>query len=674
MGHYVEGIVRLLFMALRLLPLLNWTLVVVFCFILPVLSTPFDDTPVDYLIPPPIQSQKETITSQRDETSLLRRITSWMFSFGRSNDASNENIVSSPSEKVKNYEKPPTPAHNNYRDIVDVSCSPCNKIPWIPILSKSQIGKVNQNIQTISTFTEPHQETTKSDINQEHFLLDSSVKSAIMSTDFPYITFTSTAKTIQMNKIKGVTNPEYLPPRQILPIENENQPFAPIPIPNLSMTPIPPLHEAKPFLYNPYKTYVTHTKFIPTFSNGSKYIEQDKTLGSGNSMLEMSENDNETSNKLNFEILKSNPSLHIHQSTIHDNYNIFNETLNNDIPQTTIRSFFLESDYINNQKQNESKILDKFQSTLHFNKSESMLLPISVKYRNISFSNSTNMKQSIDLMSVNNTSKPIRFIVPYITQQKPSPFRAKFLRNNENLNWSTLESIDQEVHDTQESFIVTATVPTPSPPVKTTKYIAKFLASSIKELLNNEKIASSTKVNVNKKDLEKEHDVNFQKPVPFDLTTLQQNIDKWTEEEFGSTSETTATALGMLNYTKSIPVEFITESIDLPNISIDTSNPITSELFPTNKVSQHTILHNDSLDSVLINRLKSSFKSAKAYSNNVSNRKHEQWKNLEVSISPLTNEKLYIVTPQTEDIQQFEEFPRFRKRPTPSKNNYGKIK
>jgi hypothetical protein len=55
----------------------------------------------------------------------------------------------------------------------------------------------------------------------------------------------------------AVTNPEYLPPPNILPLEGEASAFKPIPIPNLSPTPIPPLFDAKEFHDNPYTSQQT---------------------------------------------------------------------------------------------------------------------------------------------------------------------------------------------------------------------------------------------------------------------------------------------------------------------------------------------------------------------------------------------------------------------------------
>lgn len=51
------------------------------------------------------------------------------------------------------------------------------------------------------------------------------------------------------------TNKDYNPPAKILPIQNEGSPNAPISLPNLSATPVPPLYTATSFHTDPYKFY-----------------------------------------------------------------------------------------------------------------------------------------------------------------------------------------------------------------------------------------------------------------------------------------------------------------------------------------------------------------------------------------------------------------------------------
>lgn len=536
-----------------------------------------------------------------------------------------------------------------------------------------------------------------------------------------FVTFTTSQKPFKNDQFRGVTSPEYLPPKQILPIENENRPYAPIPLPNLSMTPIPPLREAQPFLFDPYKNYMVGTKFIPTFSNGTKYIENfmSQTPQVPQNMPSyLSANVATRPSSSNVEIFESFPVVEFQQTTIEDTNNAFKATTSKNLLQHKTTSSPIQSTQssllniyhghlnlsgglspMDTNRKTPINFLDA--PIIHFNKSETNVLPIIVTFKNETNSNIAipNKTQNMIIKEKGPNVKPIRYIIPYTTQQKPSPFRAKYLRNNKDEDtvtgyseWSPQRTFDQEIHDTQESSIVTATAPTPTPSIKTTKYIAKFLASSIKELLNKEKIESFTTtdtsldvINSYKEPSDEleittvqikegfteaiEKETNIEEIVPFDFTTFQENINKWTEEQFGSTSEAAATTIEMVKHTKPIPIEYITESILLPKITI-ASTPGTTPSTPRKiSKSKHRTTYSDSLDSALIDRLKSSFKSAKAYSSNIAQRNQaEQWKKIQVTISPLTKEKIYIVTPQTFSSEtDIEAIPRFKKRPTPGK-------
>ncbi|XP_052862561.1 mucin-5AC-like [Anopheles cruzii] len=67
------------------------------------------------------------------------------------------------------------------------------------------------------------------------------------------------------------TNKEYTPPAKLLPIQNEGKPLAPIPLPNLSATPIPPLYTAGSFHSDPYKFYRPYRPVEPIVELGHGY-------------------------------------------------------------------------------------------------------------------------------------------------------------------------------------------------------------------------------------------------------------------------------------------------------------------------------------------------------------------------------------------------------------------
>lgn len=268
--------------------------------------------------------------------------------------------------------------------------------------------------------------------------------------------------------------------------------------------------------------------------------------------------------------------------------------------------------------------------------------------RNDSLPWKTTPDQLKNLWTTSTTPKPdkpkkIQYIIPYSSKQQPSPFRANHIRKYED----PTESPEQ---DPQESNIVTTKI-TPSPVQKSTKYVAKILASSIKELLLKEQVNTSTE------------------NVPLDLSrTLQDRIDRWTEEQFANTIDLTKiTSNPMLPSTKPIPQEYITTSPLFPKVTVATVPPpstTTTKKSVTSPQSRHRLTETESLDYYLINRLKNNFNVAKAYAQNQNFQNSRLWKALQVSISPITKEKVYIVTPEKPVEEQTQATPRFSIRPS----------
>lgn len=88
-----------------------------------------------------------------------------------------------------------------------------------------------------------------------------------ITIDTSVVTFTTSKpqnnRPSRFTPIGSITNPEYIPPPNVLPLEGENSNFVPVPIPNLSITPIPPLFDAKNFLSNPYGQKTGFIKLVP---------------------------------------------------------------------------------------------------------------------------------------------------------------------------------------------------------------------------------------------------------------------------------------------------------------------------------------------------------------------------------------------------------------------------
>lgn len=230
--------------------------------------------------------------------------------------------------------------------------------------------------------------------------------------------------------------------------------------------------------------------------------------------------------------------------------------------------------------------------------------------------------------------KQIQIIIPYTTKNRPMPFEKnekaiKFTKSN---GW-TSQSHSIEEHDEQESKVVTATQ---APIRKTTaKYLTKILASSIRDLLKKEKQNLTT-------EMPKRESY---------LSTLQSTIDEWTEKQFSSPSK--ASTISLHFRPKQIPEEYLTTTLSYDETTA--ASPTTYEPLyadqPIEEVNRNTVEF-------------SNHRREKSSSSTL-----DLWKKLGVSISPLTNEKVIVVTPQPAwmEFRKINNFnsPRFVIRPTP---------
>ena len=292
------------------------------------------------------------------------------------------------------------------------------------------------------------------------------------------------------------------------------------------------------------------------------------------------------------------------------------------------------------------------------------------------------------------TKKPkqIQIVIPYTTFHKPSPFKVQEqqelityrpirghyvthpTKSNEIKNLKADESFnghgyhnDQEYPDqAQESKIVESKVTTEQP--KTTKYFTKILANNIRDLLKRERTP---------------------KPPKIDLIRLQKNIDGWTEQSFLGKAST----ISQTGHTKAIPRSFLSTTMTpttFKKISTTTLSPKTTfdpELMEETKRQYDNILYKKDDDSLYVKRhdrfldrdnelvllnnnltYSSANEGVKVFAPKTTLTPKELWKRLHVTISPLTNEKIYVVTPQPsqdasdEKISTFR--PRFAIRPT----------
>lgn len=310
------------------------------------------------------------------------------------------------------------------------------------------------------------------------------------------------------------------------------------------------------------------------------------------------------------------------------------------------------------------------------------------------------------------TKKPkqIQIIIPYTTIHKPSPFKSqdeqeiityrpirghyvthpqkKKERNDikspssnidDNFNGHGYHNDQEYLDHAQESKIVESKVRTEEPLIKNGKYLTKILATNIKELLKKEKTP---------------------RPPKIDIIRLQKNIDGWTEQSFLGKISTTS----LTGHTKMIPKEFLTKTTrfmtttkSIPTTTVAPVPTFDAGLMEETKRQYDTILyknqgninyvkrHDRFLDHdnelLLINNNltynSNEGEGVQVYAPRTTLTPSELWKKLHYTVSPLTKEKIYVVTPQPTLVSFHEQLstfksPRFAIRPTPA--GTGKIK
>jgi hypothetical protein len=311
----------------------------------------------------------------------------------------------------------------------------------------------------------------------------------------------------------------------------------------------------------------------------------------------------------------------------------------------------------------------------------------------------------VKLQSSTKKPKQIQIVIPYTTYHKPSPFKVQeeqeiltyrpLIRGHyvthptrtalpaKNLELETVKKVettkkpeqndlynghgyhnDQEYPDhAQESKIVESKV-TAEPP-RTTKYLTKILANNIRDLLKKEKTP---------------------KPPKIDLIRLQKNIDGWTEQSFLGKAST----ISQTGHTKAIPVSFLsttvkgTTTMSMPSTTNSPRHTFEPELMEETKrqydsilfkkddlyVKRHDRFLNRDNELVLINNnltYNLHQDGVKVFAPKTTLTPKELWKRLHLTISPITNEKVYVVTPQPPQAVEEKAItfrPRFSVRPT----------
>lgn len=331
------------------------------------------------------------------------------------------------------------------------------------------------------------------------------------------------------------------------------------------------------------------------------------------------------------------------------------------------------------------------------------------------FSKITLPKEPAAKPVISSTKKPkqIQIVIPYTTYHKPSPFKPQseqeiityrpirghyvthpprlikktstepvIIKESSTYPAVSFEPLfnahgyhnDQEYHEhVQESKIVESKVSIEPP--KAIRQFTKVIANNIRDLLKKEKTP---------------------RPPKIDIIKLQRNIDGWTEQTFKGKAST----LALTGHTKSIPSEFLTttsrasSTMKIPTTTLAPKTTFDPELMEETRQQYDNILykkdepyvrrHDRYLDRdnevlLLNNNLTQNLVrpeiSAKVFAPKTTLSPKELWKRLHVTVSPLTKEKVYVVTPlpvkeyfQQESTVVYK--PRFAIRPTLAGNNF----
>ena len=304
------------------------------------------------------------------------------------------------------------------------------------------------------------------------------------------------------------------------------------------------------------------------------------------------------------------------------------------------------------------------------------------------------------------TKKPkqIQIIIPYTTIHRPSPFKSqdeqeiityrpirghyvthshkKKDRNDikspssnidDNFNGHGYNNDQEYLDHAQESKIVESKVRTEEPLLKNNKYLTKILATNIKELLKKEKTP---------------------RPPKIDIIRLQKNIDGWTEQSFLGKISTTS----LTGHTKIIPKEFLTKTTQFmtttksfPTTTVAPVPTFDADLMEETKRQYDTILYKNQVNTNFVKRHdrfldhdnelllinnnltynSNEGEGVQVYAPRTTLTPQELWKKLHLTVSPLTKEKIYVVTPQPTIVSFHEQLstfksPRFAIRPTPA--------
>lgn len=303
----------------------------------------------------------------------------------------------------------------------------------------------------------------------------------------------------------------------------------------------------------------------------------------------------------------------------------------------------------------------------------------------IPWENIYNKQESVDLFppppppkDLSPTKKPkqIQIIIPYMANSKPKLFinpelsviQGRKVTSNGKQNvflygnkFPPVPEIEEDFHEQEESKIVTATAQTQKP-MTTLKTISLPKVRDILKLVNYTKKEKNPKDDKFQKNLENHKStatntteatkpaniklsknkakVNETKDYHGDMIRLQKNIDDWTEQEYSKETKEYKSSTVSLKQSKKIPEEYLT------TISVNSTETTTDPIIETTTVSYIDSVDNELKQNItIIGHISNSLFESSVSINTDSSDEKNSWKKIELSVSPVTNEKVYVVTP-----------------------------
>lgn len=444
--------------------------------------------------------------------------------------------------------------------------------------------------------------------------------------------------------------PEYLPPVEQLPLASNH----PIPLPNLSSGPVLPIHNPQNFHDNvPQQganyevTASTNVQVIPSVKVADFLASVEHPINVIQSPLvevsvkspegvieEISDVKSEGFYNEKSSRLSENPIVveDTHTAASAVNVTFQDSNVNNiQVQASTPASFRSE----NHEELNSNFIKQLLLQQEVVSRQNKTFTPPPLDYSKWEPTWGTSMPDKIVPPSLgpstwlqpvpSTTKKPkqIQIIIPYINNKKPLPF-------------------DKNVGRMVPSKPYTTLLPVYSPPSSTEEVWSKFLDDF--NLAESKKVTATaftppTTQVYNIRDLLKDTKESYpSENLPFDVISLQNNIDDWTQQEYSKSMRRDQKSSTSAKFvpSKKIPDEYFTTQ----PYSETTIATFDHEQAGSNK--KETKLEDD-IETNLI------FK--ETTTDNPTTTQKSSWDTASVTVSPVTKEKVYIVTPQPHDFR-----------------------